>query len=60
MDCNPDLKQPTPRGLEASKTLGMGKKLLEKKSTGSPTHPSTAAHLQLELWSGHQSLATAA
>ena len=32
-----------------------GRKLLKDKSTGS-THPSTAAHTQLGLWSDHQSL----
>ena len=31
-----------------------------KKRTGTPTHPSTAAHLQLEVWCGHRFLATAA
>ena len=37
-----------------------GRELLEEKGTGSFAHSSTAAHLQLGLWSGNQSLLAAA
>ena len=44
--CSPHLDQLTPSRLEDKRNE---RKLLEEKGTGSPTHPPTAAHLQLTV-----------
>ena len=43
------LEQSTPSGLEGCQDKRNGRKLLEEKGTGSPTHPPTDVNLQLTV-----------